>query len=311
MNRFVVVIGGNGFIGYSVLAELVKRRISVRCLDIVRPDDTFRFKDVDYYIGDIWNSGFLQKALTGADCVMDFVSTSMPNTSDVSLSHEIGNTLRYHDYILSTMALCDVKHYVFPSSGGAIYGNKPTGYAYESDILKPTTPYGVGKQMSEAIIQYYFNKCGIAARVLRIGNVYGSPRLRSKAQGVIDVFSQNALCGEKITIWGNAKTAIRDYIYIGDVAKAIVDVYQTGFDDYNVYNIGSGIGTCLIDIIELIEKNIGKQIQIEHMDAMASGINSIVLSNEKIKSEVGWEPTVSLDEGIRMTIDLKRQLLEK
>lgn len=309
MNNNVIVIGGNGFIGYSVISELVKRGINVRCLDIIRPEDKFKFKGVDYFIGDIWDKGFLMKSLEGVDCVMDFLSTSMPNTNDISLCNEIGNTLRYHDYLLSCMVSSEVKKYIFPSSGGAIYGNKSSGYAYESDILKPTTPYGVGKQMAETIINYYYDKCGIAARILRIGNVYGSPKLRSKAQGVIDVFSQNALLGEKITIWGNAKTSIRDYIYLEDVANAIVDIYQADFADCNIYNVGSGIGTSLIDIIELIEKNLGKNIQLEYKNTMASGINSIVLANDKIQKDVGWRPIVSLEEGIKKTIEIKRKLL--
>lgn len=309
MEGHIAVIGGSGFIGYSVITELVKREIPVKCLDINRPEDNFKFKDVEYCIGDIWDQGFLKKSITGANVVMDFISTSMPNTNDISLSNEISNTLRYHDYVLSTLVACGVNKYIFPSSGGAIYGNKSSGFAYETDILKPTTPYGVGKKMAEDIIHYYYDKCGVTACVLRIGNVYGSPRLRSKAQGVIDVFTQNALRGEKITIWGNARSAIRDYIYLEDVAYAISDICQMDFNDYRVYNVGSGVGTSLTQIIELIGKYLGKELLCEYKETMASGINVIVLSNEKIREEVGWSPEVSLEEGIKRTIDTKRKLL--
>ncbi len=309
MNNTVLVIGGNGFIGYSVISELVKRGIKVKCLDINRPDEMFRFSEVEYDIGDIWDRGFLNEALKGVSCVMDFVSTSMPNTNDISLSNEIENTLRYHDYILSMMVSQNVKQYMFPSSGGAIYGNKESGFAYESDELKPSTPYGVGKQMVENIIRYYNEKCSVAARILRIGNVYGSPRIRSKAQGVIDVFTQKALNGETISIWGNAQGVIRDYIYLEDVARACADIYQKEFDDFRIYNIGSGVGTDLMQIIELIKKHLDRDIQMEHKASMASGINAIVLSNDKIKKEIGWEPKVSLEDGIKKTIKAKQILL--
>lgn len=309
MGNLVVVIGGNGFIGYSVITELVKRGIFVKCVDINRPEDNFSYKEVEYCIGDIWDKGFLTRTLKDANCVMDFLSTSMPNTNDISLSNEINNTLRYHDYILSSMVDSGINKYIFPSSGGAIYGNKTTGFAFETDILKPTTPYGVGKKMAEDIIHYYCDKCGMAACILRIGNVYGSPRLRSKAQGVIDVFTQNILRDEKITIWGNAKSAIRDYIYLEDVARAIVDVSQVMFDDYRVYNVGSGIGTSLSQIIELIGRHIGKDMVCQYMESMASGINTIVLSNEKIKNEIDWSPKISLEDGIIRTIKIKKKLL--
>lgn len=309
VKSYIAVIGGNGFIGYSVISELVKRGINVKCIDINRPEDKYQFKGVEYCIGDIWDQGFLKKSISSAECVMDFISTSMPNTNDISLSNEIGNTLRYHDHVLSTMISCGVKRYIFPSSGGAVYGNKPSGFAYESDVLKPTTPYGVGKKMAEDIIHYYNDKCGLSACVLRIGNVYGSPRLRSKAQGVIDVFTQNALRGETITIWGNAKTAIRDYIFLEDVANAIVNICQSGFDNYNVYNVGSGIGTSLTEIIKIIGKHIGVNLRCEYRETMASGINAIVLSNKKIYEEMGWSPQISLEEGIDRTIEIKRQIL--
>lgn len=305
----ILVIGGNGFIGYSAIKELVNRNIQVRCLDINRIEAQYMFKSVEYYVGDVWDRVFFQKVLENVDCVMDFVSTSMPNTSEITLTNEINNTLRYHDYILSSLNKCNIKKYIYPSSGGAVYGNKGLEFAYEEDLLKPVTPYGVGKKMTEDIIHYYYDKCGIVSCILRIGNVYGSPRIRSKAQGVIDVFVQNALCGEDITIWGNAKSSIRDYIYLEDVADAIAEITQKGFDDLKVYNIGTGIGTNLLEIIELIGKGLNKEIKYDFKDNMASGINSIILSNNKIKKEIGWNPKVSLEEGIRKTISIKRELL--
>ena len=310
MDNTVLVIGGNGFIGYSVTKELINRGINVKCLDVNRPEEKFAFYPVKYCIGDIWERNFFHKSLDDVDCVMDFLSTSMPNTNDNSLSNEIGNTLRYHDYILSSLKECGIKKYIFPSSGGAIYGNKESGYAVETDILHPTTPYGVGKKMTEEIIQYYYEKCGIAACILRIGNVYGSPRIRSKAQGVIDVFTQNALRGETITIWGNAKTSIRDYIHLEDVANAVVSVFQKGFNDLRVYNVGTGVGTNLVQIIDLIGQKLNQKINCEYKESMASGIKSIILSNKKIINEIGWVPHISLSEGIQMTIDIKRELLD-
>ena len=138
--------------------------------------------------------------------------------------------------------------------------------------------------------------------------MYGSPRIRSKAQGVIDVFTQNALRGETIKIWGNAISTVRDYINLEDVAEAIVEISQKEFNDLRIYNVGTGIGTNLVRIIELIGKNLDKEMKCEYKESMASGINSIVLSNKKIRDEIGWKPKISL-EGIQRTISTKRALL--
>ncbi len=309
MGDTVLVLGGNGFIGFSVIRELVQRNVRVKCLDLFRPEGPSALSSVEYFTGDVWDDAFLQKALAGVDCVMDFVSTSMPNSNEVTLNNEIDHTLKYYDHILAAMRSAQIRRYVFPSSGGAVYGNKENGLAYETDVLRPTTAYGVGKKMAEDILQYYYDKCGISSCVLRIGNVYGSPRLRNKAQGVIDVFTQNALRGETITIWGSALTSVRDYVHLDDVARAIASVVQTRFDDYRVYNIGTGVGTNLLQIIELIEHALGQRIKCKFEESMASGLNSIVLSNEKIKREVGWTPEISLEEGIRKTISAKKALL--
>lgn len=309
VNNTILVIGGNGFIGFSVIKELVKRGIRVRCLDLNFPDNQFRFPSVEYCIGDIWDNSFLQKSLTNVNCVMDFVSTSMPNSNDVTLSNEISKTLKYHDYILSNLKQSNVNKYIFPSSGGAIYGNKNSGLAYENDALRPITPYGVGKKLTEEILRYYYERCNICSCILRIGNVYGSPRIRNKAQGVIDVFAQNALRDETITIWGNAIDSVRDYIYLEDVAEAVVDISQKGFNELKIYNVGTGIGTNLAQIIRSLSKLLNKDIKCEYKKTMASGIDSIVLSNEKIRNEIGWKPKVSLEEGIKRTLEIKRVLL--
>ena len=124
MSETFLIIGGNGFVGYHVLKELVHEGKMIRCIDRVFPEQENRFSTVDYRIGDVWNKAFLQEVLSGVDIVLDFVSTTLPNTNELSLEHEINVSLPYYDYLLSTMIQCGVKKYIFPSSGGAIYGNR-------------------------------------------------------------------------------------------------------------------------------------------------------------------------------------------
>lgn len=304
-----LVLGGNGFVGYNVLKELVKGDFVIKCVERSLPMADERIQDVEYYIGDIWDRQFLLDALTDVDVVLDFVSTSLPNSNKFMLDKEIETTLKYHDYVLSAMVEQDVKKYVFPSSGGAIYGNKENGVAVESEHLMPSTPYGVGKQMVETMIKYYHQRCGINATILRIGNVYGSQRYRDKAQGVIDVFIQNAIMGDAINVWGNAERAIRDYVHLDDVAYAVKMVLTKGIEGVNTYNIGTGRGTSLAELITMIESFWGKKLDVVYNGKMSSGLNSIVLSAEKIYKEIGWRPKVCLEEGIQRTIEEKNILL--
>ena len=311
MTKTYLLIGGNGFVGYQVLRRLASEGKKIRCIDQAQPEREMMIDGVEYRIGDVQEKAFLEEALIGIDTVLDFVSTTMPNTKDISLENEINNTLRYHNYILSTMVDVGVNSYVFPSSGGAVYGSRQSEIAVETDTLFPTTPYGAGKKIVEDIIHYYGHKCGLNAIILRIGNVYGSNRMRKKPQGVIDVFIQNALEGKPIVIWGNADNAVRDYVYLEDVAESVNMVLERGLKGINTYNIGTGIGTSVNQIIQMIEQITGIELAKEKRDNKSSGVDRIVLSNKKIYAEVGWKPKVELREGIKKTVEFKKSILQR
>ena len=305
----ILIIGGNGFVGYNILKQLVKEGKSIRCVNRTKPEQDVLFDSVDYRIGDAFDKVFLEESLIGIDTVLDFVSTTMPNTKSVSLENEINTTLRYYDQLLSVMVKNGIQKYIFPSSGGAIYGSRQKGEAKETDLLLPSTPYGVGKKMAEDIIHYYAQKCGLEATILRIGNVYGSQRYRDRPQGVVDVFIQNALEEKPIVIWGNANSAIRDYVYLEDVARAVSMVIESGINGVNTFNVGTGKGTSVEQIVYMIEEILGKKLTKEFKKNTSSGIDQIVLSTNKISETIGWTPTVSIDEGIRRTIQFKEKLL--
>ena len=307
--RTVLIIGGNGFIGYHVLRRLARENVKIRSIDRIVPEQEYSYPNVDYRTGDIWERDFLEDAIKGVDVVLDFVSTTMPSNKEISLETEINRTLKYHDYILSMMTSLGVKNYIFPSSGGAVYGSRESEMAIEEDLLKPTTPYGAGKKMAEDIIHYYSNRCGLSASVLRIGNVYGSKRFRDRPQGVIDVFVQNAIEGKAIVLWGNASTAIRDYVYLDDVAEAIKMVIDNCNHGVHTYNIGTGIGTSVDQIVKMIETEFGYELTKEYRNNKSSGVDHIVLSNKKIFNEIGWQPKIELSEGIRKTIEDKKRIL--
>lgn len=310
LSNKALLVGGNGFLGYSVLKELSRHEIRVRSIDQAMPEKNYAINGVEYLSGDVYDRNVFIKALEDVDIVYYFISTTFPNTSDTNLQNEIEKSLKTLDYILDTMAKYNVRQFVYPSSGGAIYGDKNDQSAVETDVLAPKTAYGVGKQMSEDIIKFYYESHGISSYIFRIGNVYGSSRFRDKPQGVIDVFIQNAISGKQITVWGNAESAVRDYIYIEDVAKAIVCASKRKKDGVSVYNIGSGIGTSVKDIIEMIEEQLDRKLDVEYKSELSSGISRIVLSSEKIKQEIGWEPTMDIRNGIAKTIADKVLLIK-
>jgi len=304
--RNALIIGGSGFLGYNVLKELTTSGWKVRNMDLKLPDKRFIIDGVDYVCNDLFDQSKLENALDDIDAVFYFISTTFPNTDDKSLGQEINKTLLTLDYVLSTMVKKSVHTFVFPSSGGAVYGEELNLCALETDMLHPKTAYGVGKQMSEQIINFYFEKHMINSYIFRIGNVYGSSMYRDKPQGVIDVFVQNAISDKPIHVWGNADSVIRDYIYIDDVADAIVNSVNIKREGVITYNVGTGVGTSVKEIIEMIENLLNKSLTIINEPEISSGINKIVLNTRKIKNEIGWSSELNIRKGIELTILRKK-----
>lgn len=311
MNRKCLVLGGNGYLGYSIVNELVKTNQYVRCLEYNTVIFNERIPNVEYIIGDAFDTETLTNALDNIDIVYYCISTSMPNNSDRFLSNEIRCTLNSLDFILSVMIKCHVSSIVFPSSGGAIYGEQTSEPVSEEATLAPVTTYGVGKQLSETLIEFYCRKYIINAYVYRIGNVYGSKRMRAIPQGIVDVFIQEALQNQPIMIWGDAVNSVRDYIYLDDAAKAIVSSSMLNLKGFNVFNVGTGIGTSVQEIIRLIEESLNTHIKVKWCRQKPSGVKSIVLNSEKIQKATNWKPCMTIEKGVQKTIEAKRVLLHR
>ena len=177
-------------------------------------------------------------------------------------------------------------------------------------MLKPTTPYGTGKMICENVLRFY-SQFGISSTILRVGNVYGSPLARTTTQGVIEVFVQKALSGETATIWGEALTNIRDYIFMDDFSEAVARIGEYKAKGVEIYNLSSGIGTTLEEIIAAINKHIKEPLKVKHVqNDVAGSIRRIVLDMTKFKEKTGWEPRFDIDAGIAETIKRKQHMKE-
>lgn len=309
MRDVSLVLGGTGFLGYNILLELSKRGKKIRSFGIDTPTPGTEIGDVEYIVGDVFNEHDLSEAMKDVKDVYCFISTSMPNSGSKNLENEIKFTLQSLDHVLTSMVNCGARRIVYPSSGGAIYGNQSLNNASESSPLLPSTTYGVGKQMCEDMLGFYHRLYGIDVSIFRIGNVYGSKQFRKVQQGVIDVFVQSALLGEEINIWGDASKAIRDYIFLDDAVEAIVSCVERDIKGYEVYNIGTGIGVSVSQIVNMIQNKVDAPLNIKFQPERSSGVNYIVLDCSKIEKTLNWKPQMDIDTGISHTIEIKRELL--
>ena len=200
-----------------------------------------------------------------------------------------------------------VKHVVFASSGGAIYGEQDFFPADETHPTRPISPYGVAKLTTEQYLFYYYAVFGLNAVCLRYANIYGPRQNPEGEAGVVAIFANRMFAGQEPVINGEGKQT-RDYVFVGDVVRAnVAAVGKTGF---HIYNVGTGRETDVNHLFRVIRDAVGSTCPEQHGEAKKGEQLRSVLSHEHIKKELGWTPSVTLEEGLARTVDHFRNALK-
>ncbi|HEY1139206.1 MAG TPA: NAD-dependent epimerase/dehydratase family protein, partial [Lysobacter sp.] len=206
------MIGGNGFLGSSVVEGLLADGHRVRVLDRspARPD--VDWGRVDYRIGGLDDRATLQAVLEGVDCVYHLASSTVPGTSNQDPAFDVGSNLVGALNLIAEMADAGVRRIVFFSSGGTVYGNPERIPVDEAHPLRPISSYGVVKVAIENYLSMYQRLGQLDPLILRPSNPYGPRQSTSGIQGAVAAFLGRALNGEGVQIWGDGEV-VRDYIY--------------------------------------------------------------------------------------------------
>jgi UDP-glucose 4-epimerase len=197
-----------------------------------------------------------------------------------------------------------VQGIVFASSGGTIYGDGSGEPLKEDHDKAPLSAYGVVKLAIEHYLQLYHSQFGLKTFSLRISNAYGPGQLKGVVIGSVARFLRNVVEGETIEIWGDG-SIVRDYVYIDDIVDAFtrcvlnLDEMKAGS-----YNIGSGVGHSLNQVIELVSEITGLSARVDYTEARRFDVHSIVLDPSKMTRESGWRPKVNLTGGIQRMFEV-------
>ena len=307
--RRVLVLGGNGFIGSHVVDQLVADGDEVTVFDRFElSEPRFDAAGVRMIDGDFLKVKDLEHAVEGVDTVIHLVSTTNPLTAEADPLRDINTNLMGSVALFEVCAASAcVRRIVFASSGGTVYGNG-SGLLSEDSLTQPISPYGICKLATENYLRFFAATKRLSSVSLRIANPYGDRQPLGRSQGVIPIFIERLLKGMPLTVFGDG-TMVRDYLYVTDVAVAISRVVSCDEPRHSVYNIGSGVGHSVNDIVAAIEKALGRSGEIEHREQPRSFAQSVVLDTRRFTGEFGWRPTVSLDRGVAMTVDYVRHQL--
>ena len=205
---------------------------------------------------------------------------------------------------------------VFASSGGVLYGDVAAP-APETATVEPVSPYGISKWVGERYLGFFAREHGLAAVALRYSNVYGPRQNPHGEAGVVAIFTRRLLAGEAATIHGDGR-CVRDYVHGADVARANIlaltaDVPAIRAGSLTTLNIGTGLGTDVNRLEAMIRRHVGEVGAARgapapppspgHGPARAGDLRSSLLDASLAAEVLGWRPSVSLDEGLRMTVD--------
>ena len=193
-----------------------------------------------------------------------------------------------------------VKKIIFSSTGGAIYGEQDYFPADEEHPMRPLSPYGITKLCTEKYLFYYKAVYGLEHVILRYANVYGPRQNPHGEAGVVAIFCSKMLKGEQPVINGDGKQT-RDYTFVGDVVRA--NLLALKYDGSNIFNIGTGIENDVNKLFFELRKHLNPSCPEQHAAAKAGEQQRSVISSKKIERELGWQPTVQLDEGLRLTAE--------
>ena len=256
-----LVLGGAGFIGSHLAEALLLRGDTVRVFDrpnLVLPESLAGARGLERVDGDFINEDDLAHAVPGCDVVFHLVSTTLPKSSNDNPIYDVDTNVIGTLHLLEVAKQSGVRKIVFISSGGTVYGIPRQIPVPESHATDPLVSYGISKLAIEKYLHLYKVLHGLDYTVLRVANPFGERQRVNAAQGAVAVFLHKALAGETIEIWGDGSVT-RDYVYIRDVVNAFVKAMDYEGEP-RVFNIGSGEGRSLNDILAAMEELLGRPV---------------------------------------------------
>lgn len=297
-----LIIGGNGFIGTNLADELMSRGHQVAIFD--RYPSRYRQPDprINYIFADFANHGEVAAALRGIDCVYHLAYTTLPHTSNEDPSFDVRSNVIDSLQLFQSCLDNSVSKVVFISSGGTVYGTPRSSPIPEEHPTEPICSYGITKLTIEKYLALFHHLHKLDYVVVRLANPYGILQNPHAKQGVIAVYLGNITSGKPLSIWGDGSVT-RDYIYITDAARALAlaGEYNAKSNEPRIFNIGSGSGASIKEIVETIKATVSMPVKVEYHEARPEDVPVNVLDISRANRLLQWQPEVSLTEGISRT----------
>lgn len=318
-NKSVLVTGGLGFIGSNLVRQLLEQGAKVTVLDNLNPKyggnpyNLFTVKDkVVLHIEDILNQDLLANLLPEQDFVFHLASQTSHMDSMTEPLNDLDINARATLQLLELCRKLNPKLRLVITSTRQIYGKAQYLPVDEKHPLNPVDINGIHKLAAEQYAEMYYKHHGIQSSLLRLTNVYGPGlRIKDARQMFIGVWIRLILENKPFEIWGGDQ--LRDLAYVSDVCNALLLAATEETAIGQIFNVGSGSPEIsLVDLAKTLVKVAGQGTYIikEYPpDRKGIEIGNIYLNDEKLRQMTGWCPLVTLEEGLKHTLDYYRKHL--
>ena len=306
MSKKALVTGGAGFIGSHVAARLLEAGWTVRVLDDLSSGDRAKLptfaKDLEFVEGDIRDVAVCQKACAGIDAVFHLAAlvSVVGSVENPALNNAINITGMLNMLIAARDS--GVQRFVF-SSSASVYGDAEQIPTEENQPLKPQSPYAVSKACGEMYGRNFQELFGLEVVSLRYFNVFG-PRqnVTSGYAAVVPAFVKAAMNGKQPTIFGDGLQT-RDFVFVENVAEANLKAATAEGVSGQVFNVAGGQQTSLLDLVAALERATGKPLTPRFEPARGGEVKHSRADVDRARDILGFVPTVSLEEGLRRTVE--------
>lgn len=308
----ITIIGAAGFIGTNLILDIVhnsKQEIHLTAID--RKITYFKhlidmnLDGVEYREANFSVDANFDEQLKNQDIVYHLASTVIPGNSNKNIPLEIEGNIVATSKMLDACVRQKVKKVIFISSGGAVYGKKGICPIKEDTVTYPISSYGVQKIAIEKLLYLYRYQFGLDYRIIRLANPYGPYQRPNGKLGVVTSFVYEALKGNILQVYGDGKV-VRDFIYIDDAIRGIRNIANDE-NELRVFNLGSGTGNSVNQVIDEIKNTIDSNIKVEFIASRPADVPENYLDISRYEKYYGKLNPISLHEGILKTANfLKR-----
>ncbi len=305
----ILVTGGAGFIGSHLCERLLREGHHVICFDNFDSfyDPNIKIRNVEgirknfpdqfeLFTGDIRNHDHLTEAFkkNRMDLIVHLAARAgvRPSIEQPLLYEDVN--IRGTIILLEVCKEYGVKDFIFASSSSVYGENQKVPFSEDDFDIQPISPYGATKRAGELLCYSYHHLYGVNIACLRIFTAYGP---RQRPEMAIHKFTRLIDQGEKISIYGDGSSR-RDYTYIDDLIEGILAViyHHKGFE---IYNLGESQTTSLKELVQLIEKPLGKKAEVEMLEHQPGDVSITYANITKAKQRLGYQPKVNMKEGIK------------